>query len=143
DYLYIRFSLYSSAVPAYENPFTYLENLFIDTDNNAASGYLPFFGAAQYTGVGSEILIQGGAGYQQRGGGFNEGGVNGLNWSAAPAAPATEFEARISRHATFATDGSAVFTNSNNTIVLAFEAEDTNGIAAEFFPTNGSGGLVY
>src|ERR1041385_2488106 len=35
DYLYVRFTIY----PPADNPFNYLENIFIDTDQNSATGY--------------------------------------------------------------------------------------------------------
>src|SRR5438309_766092 len=84
NYLYIRFAISTS-----DDPFTARQNIFIVADNNTVTG----FGAGGY--VGSEMLIQGGAGYQEKNGGFNEGGINALGWLAAPAAPATEFELRI------------------------------------------------
>src|SRR6266542_3279102 len=90
DYLYLRFTLYAPG-----NPFTSTENIFIDADNDPATGYHPI-GA-----MGSEMLIQGGAGYQEKGGGFNEGTIDGLDWAAAPGVVATNFEVRISRLAAY------------------------------------------
>src|SRR5438477_945797 len=107
NYLYIRFAISTS-----DDPFTSRQNIFIDADNNTATGY----GAGGY--VGSEMLIQGGAGYQETNGGFNAGGINGLGWLAAPSAPATEFEMRIARHATYALDATPVFTNDTIGLVL-------------------------
>jgi len=129
NYLYIRFAIATS-----DNPFQSYQNMFFDTDFNTASGY-PVGGY-----VGSEMLIQGGAGYDERNSGFNGGDVNGLGWQAAPAAPATEFEVRISRSATFVSDGTLVFTNS--TIGLILESEDTGYVAHEFVPPV-AGGLPY
>src|SRR5262249_36940756 len=63
NYLYIRFTLHA----AYD-PSGFQQNIFIDADNNPGTGY----GA---NGIGSEMLIQSGAGYQERNGGFNEGGI--------------------------------------------------------------------
>src|ERR1043165_4390790 len=40
DYLYIRFSIYPPAA----NPFTAYQNLFIDSDQNAATGYTVYGG---------------------------------------------------------------------------------------------------
>src|SRR5687767_1886542 len=60
NYLYIRFTLHTPA-----NPFTSFQNIFIDADNDGATG----FNAGGF--VRSEMLIQGGAGYQQKNGGFN------------------------------------------------------------------------
>ena len=66
NYLYIRFTLYAAA-----DPFTFQQNIFIDADNTPGTGY----GA---NGLGSEMLIQSGAGYQEKNGTFNEGGITGL-----------------------------------------------------------------
>ena len=127
NYLYLRFAIAASG-----NPFTSVENIFIDTDANNATGYL-------VSGdIGSEMLVQGGAGYDERSGAFNNGAVTGLGWQAAPAAPATEFEMRISRAATFTSDNSLVFTN--DTIALLFESEDSSYVPHEYVP-NVSGGL--
>jgi len=138
NYLYIRFTLYPPAA----NPFTGRQNIFINADDNDATGYDPYDAVSgdTYVDFGSEMLIQAGAGFQEKNGGFNEGGINGLNWAATPAT-GTNFEARISRNATYASDGTPVFTG--NTIALMLEAEDTNYNSVEFAPTNGSGGLVY
>src|SRR5439155_13237429 len=107
------------------DPFTARQNIFIDADNNTVTG----FGAGGY--VGSEMLIQGGAGYQEKNGGFNEGGINALGWLAAPAAPATEFELRIARNATYASDATPVFTG--DTIGFVLESE-TNFIPSDWVP---------
>src|SRR5213076_1420337 len=71
-YLYIRFTLFSAA-----DPFTSHENIFLDTDNNVGTGFSAAGGR-----VGSEMLIQGGAGYQEKNGGFNEGAINGVGWAS-------------------------------------------------------------
>jgi hypothetical protein len=110
NYLYIRFTLYKS-----DDPFTSLQNIFMDADNNGLTGY----GAGGY--VGSEMLIQGGSGYQEKNGGFNEDDINGLGWLAAPVGVGTEFEARISRSATYASDSLPVF--ASPTIAFVLEAE--------------------
>src|SRR5437016_7338929 len=107
NYLYIRFAISTS-----DDPFTARQNIFIDADNNTATG----FGAGGY--VGSEMLVQGGAGYQEKGGGFNEGGISGLGWMAAPAAPAMEFEMRIASNATYAMGATPVFTGDTIGFVL-------------------------
>jgi hypothetical protein len=126
NYLYIRFAIATS-----DDPFTWRQNMFFDTDANTATGYP----AGGY--VSSEMLIQGGAGYQEKNGGFNEGGINGLGWQAAPAAPAMEFEVRIARNASFASDGSPVF--ANQTIALILESDSTPN---EWVPPI-VGGLAY
>lgn len=127
NYLYIRFTLHAEA-----SPFsTFNTHLFLDTDNNAATG-LPVSGA----NIGSEVMIEGSTAYDQRGGGFNEGGVNGIAWSLAPAGPGTVFELRLSRHATFINGGSPVF--SGNTIRLALQdnlGDTSTGILLDFAPS--------
>ena len=129
DYLYIRFAIATS-----DNPFTSIQNMFFDTDNNSGTGY----NVRSY--IGSEMLIQGGGGYDERGAMFNGGTVSSLGWQAAPAAPATEFEVRISRKAKFDSDGTLVFTNS--TIGLILESEDSGYVPHEFVPAM-AGGLFY
>ncbi len=125
SYLYLRFSLYNPT-----NPFTSKQNIFLDTDVNAATGY-------SEPGLGSEMLIQSGKAYRETNGIFNAGAINGLDWAASPAVPAGEFEVRISRYATY-TNGAPVFTN--NTIALSLESGESSG--NEWFP-NVSGGIVY
>ena len=129
NYLYIRFAIATS-----DNPFQSFQNMFFDTDADTATGYL----VQGY--VGSEMLIQGGGGYDERNGIFNSGNVNGLGWQAAPAAPAMEFEVRIARNATFASDGSLVFTNQ--TIAFLLESEDVGYTPHEWVPAI-VGGLLY
>ncbi len=126
DYLYLRFTLERPA-----NPFLSNSNLFLDTDASIDTGH----GVV----VGSEMLVQGGAGYDERGGGFNEGNVNGLGWLSAPTGEATEFEVRIARNATYASDNSKVFTG--DTLALLLEAEDANFVRKETAPD--SEGIVY
>src|ERR1017187_560966 len=129
NYLYIRFAIATS-----DNPFQSFQNMFFDTDADTATGYL----VQGY--VGSEMLIQGGGGYDERTGIFNSGNVNGLGWQAAPAAPAMEFEVSIARNATFASDGSLVFTNQ--TIAFLLESEDALYTPHEWVPAM-VGGLAY
>src|SRR6266478_3790288 len=117
NYLYIRFAISTS-----DDPFTSLQNIFVDVDNNTLTGY------SERGYVGSEMLVQGGAGYQEKSGNFNAGGINGLDWLAAPAGPATEFELRIARNATYASDSTPVF--AGDTIALVLESE-TNFIPTE------------
>ena len=122
DYLYLRFTLHAPG-----NPFTSTENIFMDADNDPATGYHPI-GA-----MGSEMLIQGGAGYQEKGGGFNEAGVDGLDWAAAPSVAATNFEVRISRLAAYTSQPPGpVFTS--DTIAFVLEAETPNYIPVEYAP---------
>ena len=60
--------------------------MFIDTDDNTATGYT-------VGGIGSEMLIQWGGGYQEKNGGFNEGAVNNLGWDIAGSGDNLDFEA--------------------------------------------------
>jgi hypothetical protein len=127
--LYIRFTLYSPRPDAFNNSY---DNLFFDADDNLATGYA-------VGGIGSEMLIQGGAGYQEKNGGFNEGGINNLGWAIAGSPDDTDFELAISREATYASDGTLVFTNG--TIAILLEGDNTSYNNVEFVPP--SGGLVY
>jgi len=112
--LYIRFTLYSPRANAFANSY---DNIFIDADNNPGTGY-------PVGGIGSEMLIQWGGGYQERNGGFNEGGINNLGWSIAGSVDSTDFELSISLGATYASDGTPVFTNS--TVAILLEGDDTS-----------------
>jgi hypothetical protein len=126
--LYIRFTLYSPRANAFANSY---DNIFIDADNNPGTGY-------PVGGIGSEMLIQWGGGYQERNGGFNEGGINNLGWSIAGSVDSTDFELSISLGATYASDGTPVFTNS--TVAILLEGDDTSYTSVEFAV---NGGLVY
>ena len=127
--LYIRVTLYSPRADAFANAF---DNIFIDADNDPTTGY-------PVGGIGSSMLIQFGSGYQEKNGGFNEGGVNDLGWNSAGSADSTDFELSISLGATFASDSSLVF--ASNTIAILLEG-DTSGFAnVEFVPP--SGGMIY
>jgi len=126
--LYIRFTLFSPW-PAFQNSY---DNIFIDTDNNPATGY-------KVGGMGSEMLIQWGGGYQEKNGGFNEGGVNNLGWNLAGSADSMDYELSISLGATFASDGTAVF--PTNTIAILLEGDNTSYANTAFAPS--AGGFVY
>jgi hypothetical protein len=125
SHIFIRVSLHAASDLA-----IFYNNIFVDGDN-ASTGYS--------FRLGSEMLIQGGAGYQQKNGGFNEGGINGLDWAIQPTGVGTDFEFRISRGATFANDGLPVFTSS--TIALVFDAESTSFQTVDTAPD--SGALLY
>jgi hypothetical protein len=126
--LYIRFTLYSPW-PAFQNSF---DNIFIDADNNPGTG----FGVG---GIGSSMLIQWGGGYQEKNGGFNEGGVNNLGWNIVGSGDSMDYELSISLGATFASDNTLVF--SSNTIAILLEGDNTFYNNVEFAPP--SGGMVY
>lgn len=127
--LYVRFTLYNARANAFANSY---DNIFIDADANSASG-------DHIAGIGSEMLIQWGGGYQEKNGGFNEGVINNLGWAFAGAADSKDFEFAISRSASYASDGLPVF--ANDTIALLLEGDDTSYANAIFAPT--FGGLVY
>lgn len=127
SYFYLRFTFYASG-----DASSFLNNIFFDADNNAATGFNVGGGGH----VGSEMFIQSGTGYQEKNGGFNEGPINALDWLAAPAGVGTDFEMRISRNATYASDSQLVF--ANNTISFVLEADASPN---EFAPN--TGGLVY
>jgi hypothetical protein len=125
DYLYLRFTLHTPG-----EPFTSHENIFIDADNDPATGF-PFHG------IGSEMLIQSGIGYEERKGAFNDGfNIGGLDWAAAPTASGTNFEVRISRQAAFTSEPVGPIFLAD-TITLVLEAETSNFTAAEFVPDEG------
>ncbi len=117
NYVYLRVTLWEPS-----NLFNSQNNFFFDTDNDVATGYTAWGGA--------ELLIQGGTGYQEKNGGFNEGLINGLNLVSANSG-ATNYEFRISRAATYASDGTPVF--RANVINFAFDGE-TNWVTANRMP---------
>lgn len=126
--LYIRFTLYSPRA-AFQNSY---DNIFIDGDNNVGTGF-------PVGGIGSSMLIQWGTGYQEKNGGFNEGGVNNLGWNIAGSPDSLDYEIAISLGATFASDSTLVF--ASNTIALLLEGDDTTYANVEFAPP--TGGFVY
>ena len=127
--LFIRFSLYAPRANAFANSY---DNLFINADNNVATGF-------PVAGIGSDMLIQWGGGYQEKNGGFNEGTINSLGWAFAGSADSTEFELSVSLGATYHSDGTPVFGSSTMAIVL--EGDNTGYVSEEHVPA--SGGLVY
>jgi hypothetical protein len=108
DYLYLRFTLHAAGAPFSDSN----THIFIDTDNNGATGYHP-----SGLSMGSEMLIESGTGYDERNGTFNAGAISGLDWVLGPSGSATNFELRISRQAQYA-GGAPVFTNSTIRILL-------------------------
>jgi hypothetical protein len=88
DYIYVYLSLHAAA-----DPFAGTDHYFIDGDGNLATGFQVFGGL-----LGSELLLQGPAAYQEANGGFNEGTLAAGTIIQAPfAVSATEFEFRIDR----------------------------------------------
>jgi hypothetical protein len=123
NYIYIRFTLYAPG-----DPSTFLNNIFIDADDDSSTGYGAF-------GIGSEMLIQSGAGYQEKNGGFNEGGIDGLDFAMAPSGVGTDFELRISRQAKYANDNTPVFTG--NAIRFVLETENASFATTDTAPNSG------
>lgn len=126
--LYIRFTLYSPRA-AFQNSY---DNIFIDADDNSGTGYY-------LDGIGSEMLIQWGGGYQEKNGKFNEGAINGLGWNIAGSPDSMDYEIAISLGATYGSDGTPVFTNG--TIAVLLEGDNTGYVSTALVPP--FGGLVY
>ena len=93
DYVYVRITLHSNAGLDVSD---WQHNYYIDGDNDDATGFhvwgLPSFG--------SSMLIQSGVGYQQAGGGFNEGTLAGSAVAFAPlfAGPVMDVEFQVDRN---------------------------------------------
>jgi len=131
--LYIRFTLYSPRANAFANS---LDNIFFDTDTNALTGFAVSGGA---DGFGSEMLVEGGLGYQEKNGGYNEGAIDNLGWQIAGSPDSTDFEIAVSLGATYASDSTPVF--DNNTFAVMLEGDNASYTSLEFAPP--FGGLVY
>jgi hypothetical protein len=121
--LYLRFTLHKPGAPFSD----FNTHVFIDADDNPLTGYHP-------TGLslGSEVLIESGAGYDERSGAFNAGGLTGLGWMLSPGGTGTNFELRISRLVQYP-GGSLIFTNATVRVLL----QDNRGSALL------SGGVPY
>jgi hypothetical protein len=133
--IYIRVTLYTPRPGAFAFA-DYYDNIFVDADTNPATGFAVSGGGHDF---GSEMLIQDGSGYQEKNGGFNEGGINGLGWAVAGSADGTDFEMQFSRNATYGSDGTPVI--SNSAIGLMLEGDTSNYTSVEFAPP--FGGLIY
>ena len=127
--LYIRCTLYAPRPNAFQDSY---DNIFIDADDNSGTGF-------PVAGIGSEMLIQWGGGYDEQTGGFNSGAVNNLGWAVAGSADSTDFELSISLGATYAPTGAMVF--SNSTMAILLEGDEDNYTSVEYAPPDG--GLVY
>ncbi len=128
DYIYLRITFHNVAF--WPTSFFYI-NFFFDADNKPATGYQPFG-----SGIGSELLVQGGNGYQEKAGLFNAGGIDGLGWQIAPEGAGSDFEIRISRHAVNTADGTPVFRAGGFGISL--ESENISYVTVDRSPNSGS-----
>ena len=126
SYLYLRLTLWEPS-----DLLSAQNNMFFDTDNNSGTGNA-FWG-------GSELLIQGGIGYQEKNGGFNEGLINGLDFIAANSGN-TNYEFRISLGATYASDGLPVFTGG--AVNFAFDGE-SNWVTVNRMPPGVAATIPY
>ncbi len=133
QYLYVRIKIHAEA-----DYGAFHHHVLIDADASTATGH-------PRLNVGSELMIEDGAAYQQKNGGFNEGNASALDWAAAPAGQVTEFEARISRGVL---DAEGLPVMVNDSLALAFEAQngswatvdqapDTEGVFYDMAPTPG------
>ena len=125
---YFRVTLWHD-IPADAGEFPLYANEYYDTDNDVNTGHLPGT-------IGAELLTESGGGYQEKNGGFNEGGINGLNWSCLPATPNLDFEYSISRSATYASDNLPVFT-TNVLLNVHFQGQTTCWAAVNEVPPGG------
>jgi hypothetical protein len=131
NFLYIRFTLHFPAAAFID----FNSHVFIDTDNNASTGFVP--GGST---MGSDFMIESGIGYDQRAGGFNDGGTSGVSWSVIEddfGSP-TEYELRISRSSLYSSDSSPVFPGDTIRVMLQDNAGDITapeGIKYRFAPT--------
>ena len=128
EYLFLRIQT-SAAEDFSGNSHT---NLFFDTDLNSSTGFTTH-------GVGSEFLIQGSGGYDERGGGFNEGTVS-MNFVAAPSGAVTDVELRIARSSSYDSDSAPVFTEPE--FVFLITANSVSWSAEDFAP-DAPGGFLY
>jgi len=89
NYVYVHMTLHAAADPFAGGT----DHYFIDGDGMLATGFQVFGGS-----LGSEILLQGPAAYQEANGGFNEGTLAPGTVIQSPfGVSATEFEFRIDR----------------------------------------------
>jgi hypothetical protein len=96
DYLYIRIRLHGAS-----NYADFNHQVLVDTDADGGTGH-------PWGGVGSELFVENGSSYQQKGGRFNEGAGSNLGWKVSPGGSQTQFEIQISRAASDA-EGLAFF----------------------------------
>ena len=111
EFVYARVRLHSPA-----NYAAFHHQVVVDGDGDSFTGL-------SWLGLGSEMMIEDGAGYQQKNGQFNEGQVSQLAWDNAPLGNITQFELRFSRE-TIDTDAENIFSGTD--IVLSFVSRDLN-----------------
>lgn len=127
DFIYVRMTFHAPVGPLGEGHYFHV---FSDTDNDPATGFAT-------GGIGSEMMVENGGGYQQKNGAFNEGVVNGANMALAPARAGTDFEWRISRKSVFDTDGQPVYTGA--TVGFRFELISGQWALVDSVPQGGGG----
>jgi hypothetical protein len=123
DFIYLMVTTWNPSVLV-----SSINNFYFNTDHNPATGYLSM--------GGSELLLQNGAGYQQKTGVFNFGTVTGLQHLCAPTGSASQFEFRLSRNALNTSDGTPVF--KTNVISFVFEGENASFQTVNRVPANGA-----
>src|SRR5439155_1072665 len=100
DFIYLRVTLWA---PGDFSDFH--NNLFIDADNDVATGYA-------VSGIGSDLLMQSGGGYEEQPGAFNNGTASALDWRMMPVGARTNIEFRLSRLELYDNTGLPVFTTN-------------------------------
>jgi hypothetical protein len=114
DNLYFLVKIYESSTTADFNTGPY--QLFVDADGDATTG-----NTWSFTGLGSEMCLQFGAGwggaFSQKNGGWDNGALSDVGWAETPTGvlPTYQFEFKLSRSVRYA-DGSPVITTNVITI---------------------------
>jgi len=127
NYYYFRVTLWGD-IEASAGEFPAFAELYLDTDTNINTGYEPGV-------IGSEVLMQSGFFYDERGGSFGGPAIDGVNWLCLPATPGTNFEFQISRSAVFDSDQTPVFTV--NQINFVFQGWNTGYTPENQAPPSG------
>lgn len=124
DFIYLRIRTNNAA----DFLGSFRNMIFFDTDGALDTGF------ETIAGIGSEMMIQGMAGYDQRGGGFNEGVLDGLDIRNANASGLLDQEIAIPRSATHP-DGTQVF--GENGFRLALTSDNPENITGQIVPPGG------
>ena len=109
DFVYVRVRLHSP-----DDYASFHHQVVVDGDGDSFTGL-------SWLGLGSEMMIEDGVGYQQKNGAFNEGQVSQLAWENAPIGAVDQIELKFSR-GTIDTDAENVFSSAK--VVLSFVARD-------------------